>query len=312
MAKKPKPEGKKYSYMDTYGDLVTLLLCFFVLLFAMSTVEEEKYNAFAEALSRQYPQTTQTSGGPPPVPPDVSGSDAGTEDPAGDTMAPDQVLPADFSQVAEAIQRYVEENGLEGDIQVEVGESGFTFIRLSNNLLFDGDSFILRADVLDLLDFLGEVFMEVEDEILKIRFMGHTAEIAGSGVDDWTLSSARSGGVASYFERTVGFDPYKLEVVAFGRHYPVVDNADDSIRSQNRRVDIVVMGKQITDVGAALIDSLRTYFPEDDPQYFQGPMDDLPEYALQDVAAMNRTIDVENMTSAEMRMLYDQLIANNA
>ncbi len=54
MAKKPKPEGKKYSYMDTYGDLVTLLMCFFVLLFAMSTIQEEKFNAFAQGLASQF------------------------------------------------------------------------------------------------------------------------------------------------------------------------------------------------------------------------------------------------------------------
>ena len=68
VAKKPKPEGKKYNYMDTYGDLVTLLMCFFVLLFAMSTVEENKFNAFAQALTEQFGPTTTTTAAAPAAP----------------------------------------------------------------------------------------------------------------------------------------------------------------------------------------------------------------------------------------------------
>lgn len=184
--------------MDTYGDLVTLLLCFFVLLFAMSTVEEVKYQAFAEALSSRFgsPTDTVVPGGSDP-----NESGIGEETPTGTEMDPDQTLPEELTQLEEAITRYVEQNNMEGQVSVESGESGAVFIRLSNNLLFDGDSYELRAESQAFLDFLAQCFAAVDSEILKVEMKGHTASIPGSGTDDWLLSGDRAGTVSSYIAR---------------------------------------------------------------------------------------------------------------
>ena len=212
MAKKPKPEGKKYNYMDTYGDLVTLLMCFFVLLFAMSTVEENKFNAFAQALTEQFGPTTTTTAAAPAAPANpgansqVDGQDGqdASQVTQGNVMSPEQNLPEDFTQIAEAVEKFIEENQLQGQVQVETTASGTTFIRLSDNLLFGGNSAELQPEATEFLDFLGASFLSVQDQIFRANFIGHTAEVVGSDVDDWVLSSQRSGRVASYFERTVG------------------------------------------------------------------------------------------------------------
>ena len=59
MAKKKRDDEGGYSYMDTYGDLVTLLLTFFILLFSMSTVDNEKWEMLIKAFSNKEGNTSQ-------------------------------------------------------------------------------------------------------------------------------------------------------------------------------------------------------------------------------------------------------------
>ncbi len=308
MAKKPKPEGKKYNYMDTYGDLVTLLMCFFVLLFAMSTIDEQKYNAFVQALSSHY-GTNPLNLSTVAAPPEEEGDEFSQEDTptTGETLAPDQTLPANFYQLSDAIEQYVEENNMQGEVSVEVGESGAVFIRLSDNLLFAGDSSVLSSDSLAFLDFLGECFLAVNDEILQVRLLGHTASIAGSGTDDWILSNERSGRVASYFERTVGFSPYKMQSSGLGRHYPIADNGTAEGLARNRRVDMVVIGNHADNLVAALVEAQMIYFPDDDTQFFEGSPDELPSAALESIPAQGE-VDLSLLTEEQLQELYE--IAN--
>lgn len=312
MAKKPKPEGKKYNYMDTYGDLVTLLLCFFVLLFAMSTVEESKYNAFVEALSNQFGPTpanlsTITNPDAPP------GDDFGDEEPTeGETLDPVENMPAELRQLYEDITEYVEQNNMEGEVSVEVGESGAIFIRLSHNLLFDGNSSVLRTEAMDFLDFMGGGFVQVEDKILQVNILGHTGSDAGSSVDDWMLSGERASRVASYLYRTVEFSPYKMHSQGYGRFYPIADNEDPNTKGANRRVDMIVVGNEVDDVMMALAEAQRVYFPEDDTQFFEGAPDELPSHTLDDaMARASNEVDLnpENLTDEQIRQLYE--IAQN-
>ncbi len=274
-----KKQGKKYNYMDTYGDLVTLLLCFFVLLFAMSTVEEIQYNAFVEALSQQF-STQPSNPNLSFVTPSESveaGSDMADVPPTGMTMEADQTLPQNLSQLEQAIEQYVEENNMQGDVSVERNENGTTFIRLSDNLLFDGDSSTLRPQTTEFLDFLAAAFNAVDSEILQTKYNGHTAYIDGSTVDDWILSGQRAATVASYITETGDFDRFKVEPVGYGRNYPIADNAVEEGRAKNRRVDIIVLGNDAGRMEETLMDSMRVYFPSDPVDFFEGGATDVPD-----------------------------------
>ncbi len=282
MARKSQPEGKKYSYMDTYGDLVTLLLCFFVLLFSMSTVDQVKYNAIVEAFGDRFGNnplnlTTVTSSIP------TTTSEFAERPPVGEAMDPNQVLPADFNQLAEAIQKHVEENNMQASVEVTEGANNVVYIRLYNNLLFRADSYELLPASLPVMGFLGECFMAVEDEILRVNCIGHTAAVEGSGVDDWILSGERAGAVVSYFENESGFPMFKLVGTDYGRTYPIADNSDPMARAANRRVDIIVTGNNKDTLQAAMADAMRVYFPGDDTQYFEGDPADLPGGALDEI-----------------------------
>ncbi|MGD9560591.1 MAG: flagellar motor protein MotB [Oscillospiraceae bacterium] len=306
MAKKPKPEGKKYSYMDTYGDLVTLLLCFFVLLFAMSTVEETKYNAFVEALSDRFgnfPTNLSSVNTSSPV----SGSDFGEDPPAGNVIDPEPTLPADFTEIQKAITEFIEENNLQGDVSVEIGESGAIFIRLSDNLLFGGDSAALRPESYVFLDFLGECFMPLQDQIFQAQFLGHTASIPGSSTDDWLLSAERAGRVSSYFEKNIGFSQYKIKSSFMGRSYPIGDNEIPEGRARNRRVDIIVIAADER-LAEALVEAAKIYFPSDSTQFFEGPPEELPENMLDNISPIgDNYLDLTGLETGDRSALRDAL-----
>ncbi len=277
MAKKSAPEGKKYSYMDTYGDLVTLLLCFFVLLFSMSTVDTVKYNAIVEALGDRFgnnPLTLTT------VTTSIvaTTSEFAENPPVGEALDPEQVLPAEMNQLAEAIENFIEENNLQASVQVTQGANNVVFIRLSNSLLFGGDSAVILPDAMYVMEYLGDCFLEVESEIYNLRCIGHTADIPDSGTDDWELSSSRAGRVVSYFEKGRGFPMQKLMAVSYGRAFPIADNADPVARTANRRVDIIVVGNSDNQevLSAALTEAAAVYFPGDDQQFAPGDTAGLP------------------------------------
>ena len=276
MARKPRPPGKKYNYMDTYGDLVTLLLCFFVLLFSMGTIEKSKFNSFAEVLGQQFGKVVVVDTPVVNYTPKII--DSNDSDTAG--AESESVQVEHMNEMAEKLEQHIIENNLQGNVELHRSESGVVFIRLSNNLLFDGDSFELQQRSLHFLDYLGELFVTTKQDIYTINCVGHTAEAAESVADDWILSGERAGIVASYFDNMVGFPPTKLSVTAYGRMFPIADNSDPVAKVANRRVDIIVIGNDPDKLAQSLIEASLVYFPDDDTQYFQGKPEDLPGHQL--------------------------------
>lgn len=237
---------------------------------------------------------------------DTTAEDFGDEEPTGDmAMTPDQTMPADFSQIAEAIEKQIEENDIEGEVSVEVGESGTVFIRLSDNLLFAGNSSQLNEGALNFLEFLGECFNSVEGDIYRVNCLGHTASIAGNATDDWILSSERSGRVASFFERQSNFPWSKLETTGFGRHYPVADNGTAEGIAKNRRVDIIVISNNSGNLLAAIAEADQIYFPDDSTEFFEGNEEDLPGNQLNSVLPVADGVDTTGLTEDQLAALRE-------
>lgn len=285
---------------------MTLLLCFFVLLFSMSTVEEVKYQAFAEALASRFGSPTDT---PVPGGSDPNESGVGEETPTGTEMDPDQTLPQELSQLQQAIEQYVEENNMQGQISVQSGESGAVFIRLSNNLLFDGDSYDLSQQSMDFLAFLAEAFNAVDSEILQVKMNGHTASIPGSGTDDWILSGERAGVVSSFIEKDGGYERFKVNFQGYGRNYPIADNGTVEGRAANRRVDIIVLGNDSDKLQLTMMDAMRIYFPGDDQSFFEGDPGELPDNIIDNISPDAALDDaLAGLSDEDLAALYNSMM----
>ena len=126
---KRKHKDQCGNWMDTYGDMVTLLLCFFVLLYAISAIDQTKWANLVRSLN----------------PNSVTQLEEATQNPPEGSQAIVQKVPEDFQTLYENLKAEVEEKNLNTEIEVKAGK-GFTFIAFKDKIFFDGYSYTARVD----------------------------------------------------------------------------------------------------------------------------------------------------------------------
>ena len=141
--------------------------------------------------------------------------------------------------MARDIQTYFDSENL--DAVVSNSENA-VYIRFKNDLLFAPDNANLTDASKSMLDAVGIILKEKQDNILAIYINGHTAQAANSLINDRLLSSERADNVAIYLEEQVGINPRKLICRGYGKYYPIADNTTREGREQNRRVDMIILG----------------------------------------------------------------------
>lgn len=249
MEKKVKIPPKTDGWLNTYGDMVTLLLTFFVLLYAMSNPDEVKFEFLKKAFSNYFSkaQITDQVVILPGENGDMTGQIGNTGSNAGDEEVGATEDPFDLDKLYEMMQQYTESSEMGDSIDVEKGKK-YMFIRFTDNVFFDPDSAVLRNEAKDVLDFLGEGLKKAEDRIGVIRIEGHTATVLDDEnykVSDRELSSERANSVLDYLEKNSGIRPDLLSSLGYGKYKPIADNNTPEGRNKNRRVDILIVEKDI-------------------------------------------------------------------
>lgn len=248
-------EGGGDTWLNTYADMVTLLLTFFVMLFSMSSVEEEKWEMLLEAFVNRGNETSQIV-----LVPEGDGQQMGANSgdkgsPSGDNIDTENNLPIDFDELYEYLKAYVEQNGMQGSVEIEKGAES-VFIRFKDSIFFNPDSSYLKVDSNGILDFLGDCLKNVEDQIMVININGHTATVAEKNyhISDRMLSSERASRVAIYFEDEKEIDPKKILAIGYGKNYPVDTNDSPEGRQNNRRVEMMIVSNESNFSANELID----------------------------------------------------------
>ena len=261
MAKKSRPPEDTSSWMNTYADLVTLLLCFFVLLYSMSVIDADRWQRFAQAFRDRGrdPDALITEIDPSkepgtPTNPEMDEDsllEAALEEGAeGEAEAIDieNTRPQSFDDLYDYLVAYTEQSGMEEAVEITKGENAI-YIRFSNNIFFYPDSATLKAESYTGLDFIGDCLYSVEDQIYLININGHTASVDSRDypISSWTLSGERATNIAIFFERNKNLDPKKLRPIGFSDNYPVAPNDTEENRARNRRVDMVIVSNEAAD-----------------------------------------------------------------
>ena len=238
MARQKKPEEPGLSapfYMGTYGDMVTLILCFFILLFAMSSVDSQKFQkallSLRGSLGVLRGGTTMEEQNDPNQSGEI-GVDAGKS----------QSVELDTRHVAYTINSYLRSEGLDRYVQVTINQRGVA-VSISDQFLFAPGSAELRPEGQRVL---YKISMLTRDRVPAAAIEGHTdATPMRGGIyrDNWGLSCMRAAVVASYLETAGGFDPLKLQAVGFGSAQPIVPNDSPEHQALNRRVDVVFLSE---------------------------------------------------------------------
>lgn len=246
------------NWMDTYGDLVTLLLTFFVLLYSMSSLDQNKWRVFVQSL---YPGTTSAETENVTVnqvdPSELSESnESGAV--IGESVAPNDVTGEDTSELYLQIASRLNEAGISG---VTSGSGdGYTFVIFKDKMFFEGDSSVLTQTGKDTLDIFCSTIAPYADQLSQVNIMGHTAQGNPDHVNtirtDRMLSANRAAEVCIYIQNKNIIDPSKLISIGYGQWRPIESNDTYEGRAANRRVEILMIDRD------AEIRSLDEYYEE--------------------------------------------------
>ena len=221
------------AWVVTFGDLMSLLLCFFVLLLSFSEMDRNKYRIVSGSMKNAFGIQRKK-----PV----------FESPKGQKMISrefDQaIVLVKVQDVVDPIMRGLENEFQEfkGSLEIEVEEEEVT-IRMMGEATFDTGRADLRKEFVPLLLKIGKVLSKTRGEII---IAGHTDNVpltGGAYGSNLGLSMARAGSVAEYLLQTTSIDPKRISTMGFGEYRPLESNETAQGRKKNRRVEIVVSMK---------------------------------------------------------------------
>jgi chemotaxis protein MotB len=241
-------------WLVSFADMMTLLFCLFMVLFAISSVNTSKLEVLQRALqeafsgrilsggestmetgSEQTPEKrTQTE---PPLPAITPLAAIGDIRPQTKAAEREQ---EDFKALKRRIDALVEQEGLVGRVQTMIRRRGLVVELLTDDVFFDSGQAILKTPALRLLDRLGDVLREERTHPIVVE--GHTDAQPINTTrypSNWELSGARASAVVRAFASD-GVAPGRLSGALHGAEDPVATNATDAGRSRNRRVDVIL------------------------------------------------------------------------
>ncbi|TGY96836.1 chemotaxis protein [Petralouisia muris] len=268
MAKKKKKDsgGGTANWMNTFADLMNLLLCFFVLLFSMSSVDADKFEALVQSLEHSFsilPQGGSSIGDGQMVAAGVnqlqlldqyymeasnSKSKEEGEDNEKEEDNPEEALKQEMTEaglkeseeMAEQIEKMLEEQRIGEQVEVD-SNAQFVRITLNGALLFDSGQSQIREDALPLVDKLSLILENYDSSLIDIE--GHTDNVPISNEqyeNNDVLSAYRAFAVKNYVLGKTALEAGKINATGCGEYNPVADNGTPEGRARNRRVEIKI------------------------------------------------------------------------
>lgn len=218
-------EPEEYAaWVMTYGDLMSLLLVFFVFIVSFSTIQESKFHDAAVSLRGAFGLASY-----PPTVLQLPELAAARELARERQEATDRARELEQSLLAA---------GLDREVDIEVTERGVA-IRVNAPFLFASGRAQLRPEAQALLERLGGFLARFPQ---PVRVEGHTDAVPISTErfgSNWELSAARAVAVARAFQ-AAGLDPGRLSAAGYGEHRPAAGNGTPEERARNRRVEILM------------------------------------------------------------------------
>ncbi len=272
MAKKRQEEPKKGApaWQSTFSDLMNLLLCFFVLLFSMSTVDAEKFEMVIASLQSSMsilPAGGSAIGDGNMVSAGVNQlefldsyyndlansqtmneNDVDGEEKNVSDAYKEQEL-AESEQMAEEVQNAVNQYGLQDLVEVDFNAE-YVRISLSGAILFESGSAEFVSDARPVLDKISKILDNYDKNVIEVE--GHTDNVpivsSGKYEDNDVLSMYRALNVADYIRDVSSLNPAHIKSSGRGEYMPVADNSTAEGRALNRRVEIKIYNSYNSDL----------------------------------------------------------------
>ncbi len=218
------------AWMNTYGDMVTLMLTFFVLLFSFSTINAKKWKEIVVSFSG------------------VSALEGGSGLADGSALPPEAGGLSDnakkFSELYEQIKGHIDEKGLEASLEVKSDGTLIT-LTMKDSALFDSGKATIKSESVKIISDIMEIIQKYDGSIRMMRIEGHTDNRPISNAafsSNWDLSVSRAVNVLEFLLNDSRISPDKLSATGYGEYHPVDTNDTAEGRAKNRRVDFIIEG----------------------------------------------------------------------
>jgi chemotaxis protein MotB len=257
--RKPSPHVNHERWLVSYADFITLMFAFFVVMFSSSQVDKRKVGRLAHEMQVAFkdlgifPEASKY-----PIPGGDPLNPSGISDPTVRSVLPEAEQdfgksatvpdPGGVAAIQKQLQTELKLQIEDKDISLKAHRDGLV-ITLHEVGFFDSGSATVKPGALEALSKIAQALGEHDN---PLRIEGHTDDhpIHTSRFDsNWELSTARATEIVKYFIVNRGFRPDRISAAGYAEYHPVAANDTAEGRSQNRRVDIVVLGANAGPIG---------------------------------------------------------------
>ncbi|WP_255454177.1 flagellar motor protein MotB [Cryobacterium sp. Hh7] len=237
-------------WMASYMDMVTVLMCMFIVLFAMSTVDEQKFEMLRESLATGFGnediEKMDVAVGNASVAEIIAAENAELSDIQKAMAEVDRLI-----ELREQMRAALDAQNLSHLIDFNIDERGLTVGMIGSETFFEPNLARLSDQAVQVLNAIAPALAVSAREI---SVEGH-ADPRGVNVNfetDWELSGGRATAVLRYVVESGGVTPALISAVGFGSSRPSTLLTSTGDSAANRRVDLVVMSDQPENIRALI------------------------------------------------------------
>ncbi len=256
-------EGNGERWLVSYGDMLTVLLGLFIVLYAMSQIDMQKFESLRASLAVGFGNDSILVG-ESGVLDETNDPAAGEEAGSSDAMVPvpsiddlGQVTPPEevtqqalmaaaqkeaqrLEQVQDEIAGRLAAVGLDGSVQMRITERGLVIGLIADDVFFAPASADLTDTAEQILDTIAPVLVALPDEV-AVEGHANVLPVSGRYATNWELSADRATQVLRHFVEKDGLPGARVESRGFGDARPIANGSDPASLAMNRRVDVVVL-----------------------------------------------------------------------
>jgi len=252
----PDPPAGAPEWMATFADLMSLMMCFFVLLLSFSEMDVQKYKQLAGSMKAAFGVQQEVEATSIPLGTSIIAQEFSPAQPEAtvvnevrqqtmDEMKQNLKVEeaAKAEDKAEELKEMLKKEISEGLLEISTIEDQ-VIIRIQEKGSFESASAKVSPGFRGTLNKISNALNQVEG---KIIVAGHTDNIPIQTYEfpsNWVLSAARAAAVADAMTREDQIDPNRVEIRAYGENKPIDSNDTAMGRAANRRVEIIVLGDQ--------------------------------------------------------------------
>ncbi|MBC9824479.1 flagellar motor protein MotB [Carnobacterium inhibens] len=211
-------------WMTTFSDLMSLLLTFFILLYSMSSVSAEKFEAAAKSMQSAF-------GGGESM---IEGSTV------VDTETSEETIDPELVKMYNEVVAFLEMKEMTSQASVEYDQDGI-YVNIQESILFGSGSAIIADSGKNTLNDLGELIQQFDNAVVIEGYTDNVPMNNNNFSSNWELSTGRALSVLRYLSEERNVDPTRLAAKGYGEYHPIVPNDSESNKAKNRRVNIVLV-----------------------------------------------------------------------